>query len=191
MRISSTLVYSLPLFVLTLGLTLPPDLLSLRPRTQQQCGNAPATIAGSMLSPRNPSTTFAPALNLRMLPGGSAVVWCQPGSRTFVIVEMSYVVGSLAASSHFRDLLTACLNIISYEIETTYDGPIDGGIFERISLTSSLALHVWNANNHQITYGVLGAAVSALLDYMQQRGWGDCTFSIFDGPMQVGRGQLR
>lgn len=87
-------------------------------------------------------------------------------------------------------LLTGCMNIISYEIEQHHDGPIDGGYFERVSEKSGLLFHAWGTNNHQITYGVLGAAVNGLAEYMHRSGWGVCAFSIFDGPTHVGAGQV-
>lgn len=55
---------------------------------------------------------------------------------------------------------------------------------------NGLALMTWNTNNHQQTYGVVGAAVSALMDFMRERGAGEASFSIFDGGREVGAGVL-
>ena len=52
------------------------------------------------------------------------------------------------------------------------------------------SLVTWDMNNHQHTYGVLGAAVSALMDFMRERGVGEAVFSIFDGGNEVGAGLL-
>ena len=122
--------------------------------------------------------------------GESAVVWCARGSQTYIVVTMMNIFGGTAASSPVSALLTACLNIIMHEMEQSQDGPISGGSFNQLSTASGLALQAWNANNHQVTYGVLGAAFSALMDYMNSVGWGSCTFLIWDGGNQVGAGQI-
>lgn len=62
----------------------------------------------------------------------------------------------------------------------------DGGV----PPMNELAVHIWNADNHQLTYGVLGAAISALSEYMQSYGWGAATFQIWDGPNEVGFGMI-
>ena len=51
-------------------------------------------------------------------------------------------------------------------------------------------LNVWNANNHQTTWGLLGAAVAALRECMWVNGWGVGTFGIWDGGTQVGAGEI-
>lgn len=54
-----------------------------------------------------------------------------------------------------------------------------------------LAIHVWNANNHHIPWGVLGAPVHAIEDFMFYRQhWGAASFEIFDGVNQVAQGML-
>ena len=52
----------------------------------------------------------------------------------------------------------------------------------------SMMLQTWNTNNHQQTYGVLGAAIAALRDYMAENGYGAASFVIFDGANEVGKG---
>lgn len=52
------------------------------------------------------------------------------------------------------------------------------------------SLRTWNANNHQMTWGVLRAATFALVDYMGQAGYATARFDIFDGANQVGAGVL-
>lgn len=48
-----------------------------------------------------------------------------------------------------------------------------------------------NANNHQLTWGVLKAAIDGLDDYFTSMGkWSDCEFDIYDGPNLVGQGIL-
>ena len=49
---------------------------------------------------------------------------------------------------------------------------------------------VQNANNHQITWGVLSSAVRGLRDYMAEKGWKEVGFEVFDGWNQVGTGAV-
>ena len=51
-----------------------------------------------------------------------------------------------------------------------------------------LSLMVWNANNHQTTWGVLGAAIEAIVGHMNQNNFGGASFNIFDGSNEVGEG---
>lgn len=64
-----------------------------------------------------------------------------------------------------------------------------GGIFHRFNSATGLELFCANSNNHQITWGVMGAALSALEDFMNyNQVWSAATFSIHDGHDQVGVG---
>ena len=66
-------------------------------------------------------------------------------------------------------------------------GPI-GTIFN-LEAAGEATLTVANANNHQTTWGVLGAACSALADFISQRGaFSSLTFQIYDGANQVATG---
>ena len=53
-------------------------------------------------------------------------------------------------------------------------------------------LRMANTNNHQLTWGVLGAAIDALGEYMHQAvtGPGEGWFSVFDGQNEVGMGTI-
>lgn len=56
---------------------------------------------------------------------------------------------------------------------------------------NGLVLSIANANNHQTTWGVLGAAIFAIGDYMNEnRSFGRIIFNIFDGTNQVGQGSI-
>lgn len=45
-----------------------------------------------------------------------------------------------------------------------------------------------NANNHQLTFGVINTALVALTDWVEQHEIATCTFYVFDGENQVGEG---
>ena len=52
---------------------------------------------------------------------------------------------------------------------------------------NGIAIDVKNANNHQVTRGVLLSALDVLTDYMSVKdAWGEVTFEIYDGKHQVG-----
>lgn len=56
---------------------------------------------------------------------------------------------------------------------------------------NGIVLSIANANNHQTTWGVLGEAILAIGDYMNQnRSFGTIVFYIFDGSRQVGQGSI-
>ena len=47
-----------------------------------------------------------------------------------------------------------------------------------------------NSNNHQLTWGVLGAAVTALENHMSQYSYEAPSFTIIDGMVEVGKGVI-
>lgn len=70
-------------------------------------------------------------------------------------------------------------------------GLVPGGQFERDGL--NVALRMWNANNHQLTWRVVGLVVSGLLDFINKQEGTMApllVMQIFDGDHQVGEGQI-
>lgn len=57
---------------------------------------------------------------------------------------------------------------------------------------AGLVVRTANANNHQQTWGILGAALNAVGNFMRQNhiGAGPAIFSIFDGKNLVGTGSI-
>ena len=90
-------------------------------------------------------------------------------------------------------ILSTAYKHVQEHIERLGDGVIqalsNGRIF---SLGEhSLGLTVFNANNHQTTWGVLAAAFLALVDYMANQGtYYAAAFTIFDGKNEVGTGSI-
>lgn len=69
---------------------------------------------------------------------------------------------------------------------------IIGTIFNLHDQAHDLTLTVANANNHQTTWGVLGAACSALKDFVAETSsFNSLTFTIFDGANQVASGSIK
>lgn len=88
------------------------------------------------------------------------------------------------------DLLNDAHTNIMDRIEILGDGDISGGscAYNQVGL----ALRARNANNHQTTWAVLGAAIDALMDYMGDSGFeGACTSAIHHGYYEVGPGALK
>lgn len=71
------------------------------------------------------------------------------------------------------------------------DTVIAGGRFDWMGAGHN-EVKVLNSNNHQVTYGVLKAALEALASYMQsERGFvGEAGFVVYDGANEVGRGAV-
>lgn len=56
---------------------------------------------------------------------------------------------------------------------------------------NAVAIRLWNTNNHQLTVATVGAAVSALYNYMKAKNFfGAATFYIWDGPHEIGAGLI-
>ena len=113
------------------------------------------------------------------------VLWRAPRSQTYVILEM----GERIVGNSVSTLLDTAFIIAMNRIHNDGDGPITRGVFELIG-ENKLLLNVWNSNNHQTTYGVLGAACMALVQYMTITTFGTVTFHIYDGIREVGQGQI-
>lgn len=90
------------------------------------------------------------------------------------------------AGDAIEHLLDAATSHIIHIVETWGDKAVDNGVFDWPN--NGMALKAWNANNHQMTYGVLGAALDAVGDYMSFNGFRRATFAIYDGANQVGEG---
>ena len=69
-------------------------------------------------------------------------------------------------------------------------GLVPGGHFER--QVANCALRLWNANNHMLTWEVVGLVIVGLLDYVEMRTSlaPALVMKIFDGPNQVGEGVI-
>ena len=115
----------------------------------------------------------------------NTVLWCAPNSQTYVILTM----GGAIPGNQVRTMLSVAMVYVQQAILQLGDGVIQaGGV--NYNGPSSMNFQTWNTNNHQQTYGVLGAAIAALSDYMNRYGYGAATFSIHDGNNEVGSGLI-
>lgn len=85
-------------------------------------------------------------------------------------------------------VLGSAWHTTSAHLATVGDGLLPGEFFVQFH---HVALRVWNANNHQTTWGVLNEAVASLIDFLTvKQGMGAVVFKIFDGNNQVGQGRI-
>lgn len=71
------------------------------------------------------------------------------------------------------------------------DGLVPGGLFRLNDGVTGAEIRCMNSNNHQITWRVLGAALYALEDFMNEHQiWSGAIFDIYDGENRVGVGSI-
>ena len=113
------------------------------------------------------------------------MLWCTPNSSTSILLS---ITGGLARAAAYPTLAEA-FDIVTDHIAQVGDGTLLAGAFN-FQLQGGAQLSIWNANNHQTTWGVLRAAILALADYMERDGFAQALFNVYDGVNQVGEGVL-
>ena len=180
------------------AMTIPADIGSpLDTRSRPVCANAPNTIAGTFVKPSCPNamtdklTSKLSTLNGRSLLANlgprhstQTVLWCAHGSQTYIILSIYDAI----AGDAVRNLLAEAIANVINNIDFNHDGLIPG-VFNWLG-DGNLRLHVWNTNNHQTSWSVLRAALSALEDYMSHNMYGIASFTINDGAHEVGEGMI-
>lgn len=110
--------------------------------------------------------------------------WCAQNSQVYVLITQSGAI----YTEEIAAVLASALRKINTQLWTVGDGLLPGEFYEQLN---RVALRVWNANNHQTTWGVLDTALSTLNDFLTVRqGMGAVVFKIFDGNNQVGLGRI-
>lgn len=178
------------------------------PSRPRYCKNSPKTVAGTFFHPRSPSG-IPPTTHGTATP---QMLWCAPLSQTTILVTIQVYIGDHTLVNNF---LSSAYNAVLAEIQHYGDGLVQTGAFtfpgaqpvpgsgatahstgagastSAAGGQAPLELHAWNENNHQMTWGVLGAAIQALQDCMEKiEEWGTASFSIWDGDNEVGYGVL-
>lgn len=113
------------------------------------------------------------------------VVWCALRSTTFVIISATQ---TLPGDAVYQMLVEAALDQLA-QLQRDGDSIIRTGTYDRRG-QGNLVLHIWNTNNHQLTRGVLGAALDALADFIDTYWGGALQFYIWDGQHEVAQGLL-
>ncbi|KAA6412510.1 MAG: hypothetical protein FRX48_03501 [Lasallia pustulata] len=143
--------------------------------------NAMAPSATERSPPRSPPRAHHCP---RALP--SPLVVAVPDTKTYLLIllQTRMPVGAIL------QFLNDAYNVLTSHIRAAGDGVIAAGRWDLE--VNGIGLSTVNTNNHQQTYGVLGAAVEGLSRFFyenQERGAG-VYFYIFDGGVEVGQGSL-
>lgn len=86
-------------------------------------------------------------------------------------------------------MLSDAVDQIEAHIAKNGDGLIPHGAFDYQA--RGFSWYAANMNNHQLTWGVMRAAIDALIGFMlNYASYGKAQFSIFDGENHVGSGTL-
>lgn len=179
----------LPLLLATLLLPLlPPSTASTLPSRARPliCYNDNKTPAGTPFSPRSLTSDLSPRSPSQIpIP----CIWCAPKTRTYIQINslLPLAPSAVALGEAQMQLLSNALNIISKVLEERGDGLVPAGVFDLSQF--GFRYYCRNANNHQQTWGVLQAAVAALLSfYVRNEAWGTVTFWVWDGIWAVAEG---
>lgn len=118
-------------------------------------------------------------------PKPEVVAVCVPGSQVYVVITLGIHIGGDAVKDLLENASLYILNIIM----ARGDGRLHNGMFNYPGM-NQLTLQVWNANNHQVTYSVMGGALTALHNWMSHHSYSSASFGIYDGQNQVGNGVI-
>lgn len=101
------------------------------------------------------------------------------------------LISSTYSGSAIQGIILDSYNVVVEHLHSSGDGLLPNGLFHQIDSVTGLDLLCVNTDNHQITWGVLGAALSALEDFMNEHQiYTAARFSIFDGIALVGVGSI-
>ncbi|KAL9109332.1 MAG: hypothetical protein Q9187_008180 [Circinaria calcarea] len=111
--------------------------------------------------------------------------WCAPRTNVYITLTVTHRV----AAEAIRMVLTESYGVVDEVIKHMGDGPVSTTGFNWGA--GSAMLQVWDTNNQRTTWGVLAAALAALQDFMLVQGnWVGVTFTVFHGPVEVGKGVI-
>lgn len=87
---------------------------------------------------------------------------------------MLYLIPGVAVAALIDETMASVLQ----HIRLAGDGVMPGGMAIWQGYGGAY-MKAWNSNNHQTTWGVLGAALGALREFQNEHGWGAAGFTIF------------
>ena len=116
-------------------------------------------------------------------------LYCVPGTYTYIF--FGTIKSSLRVSTLYAKALDGAVPYIENHIKTSGDGLI-GGFQYLITDDTNILIYVEDANRHNLTWGVCGAAIQGLNAWMAgtENGYSDATFQINDGKNWVGNGYI-
>ena len=95
--------------------------------------------------------------------------------------------------TEYATTLASNIDFINDQIRTGGDRILDTGLIYFVTNPSTgVQTYIESASRHNVTYGVAGAALLGLTQWMASRAneYGDVTFQINDGPNWVGNGYI-
>ncbi|KAI4125520.1 MAG: hypothetical protein LQ347_005354 [Umbilicaria vellea] len=108
--------------------------------------------------------------------------------RTTAIV-LTATLSQVVFKAPITDMLFAAYNTVQAIQMQNGLGLVRGGEF--VHEGADAVLKMWNANNHQLTWDVVGVVVMGLLDFtLQQHHGAAIVFKVYNGANQVGAGQI-
>lgn len=117
-------------------------------------------------------------------------LYCTPGTKTYIFF------GTLPSSPNKPDEYASTLKdvtaFVAKHIHDSGDGLLQNGDQYFITSGSPVQIYAQDAPRHNLTYGVLGAALRGLAAWMAApaNGYSDATFQINDGENWVGSGYV-
>lgn len=85
--------------------------------------------------------------------------------------------------------LLLAINEVQEQMQRLGDGLLAGGVYTHSF--DMVSLRIVNANNHQLTRGVMLSAITALRTCLQTYNvWGTAQFGVFHGSHRVGSGTM-
>ena len=131
--------------------------------------------------------------NVRWIVRGVAKILCAPGSSTYITVALT--AGSVSAMSCIS-ILAESLRRITDQLAQYGDSLIPLGVFIQGDRFGNYELYLVNSNNHQQSWGVVSAALTALRSFLVSlntinRDWkGGVQITVFDGANEVAQGTI-
>ena len=112
-----------------------------------------------------------------------------PNTGVYIMLTVGIRLAGDTIQELIEDATLRVLNIVLRQQDGDTNTLLPNGMFNYEGANSA-SIQVWNANNHQTTYGVLGVALTALHDWMGENGYTLASFGIYDGDNQVGNGVI-
>lgn len=143
-----------------------------------KCPNAPGVVAGQMV---NASDIVATDPNNRPASGSDEPwmehLWCTPGTETYVFFSNGRLIPPPTTYHDVRGALMGGLADVQKTILAHGDGPIqprpedaNQGVYGEWYITppgSNMMVQASNAKAQKLTYGILGAALTGLIQYVE------------------------
>ena len=121
------------------------------------------------------------------------MLWCSPGVSTYVVIRAGWKAASNIVP--IDDLLVNAASLAIQGMRRLSDldavMSVSDMTYYTSMMTEGMKLTVANANNHQLTYGTFGAAMTLVRQFVESYGgFQSATFDIWDGQNQVGTGTI-